>query len=364
MTVNKLTLPSKENAVQSKVNEIIDNLIDGSNLVTTNTAQSITETKTFVGSKKVAFKQSSNNDKLGFTLYTSNNTEKGYLEFNPTNTVDSVPLMTLGNYASASGGLTHVGFRKYSSVSGASGAYNLLTPLISDAKTPFSLTTTYTNFYLPLGFTDGTTTVTTAKSGMVDLSSIIPTEVTETTVVGWGFTKNVGTVTSVNNVAPINGDVSLTIPTDTKDLTNGAGFITGITSSDVATALGYTPLSVNVDNVSSTGKATISNLAFPDYVNYNPSDDMALPASDTVFTPTQDGILYLLAAVSAGGSMQFMADFRTNQAVMISRFVNTATNAQAGTIWILAPKGVPITLRYTGNLSTSTYRFIPTIGGQ
>ena len=32
-----------------------------------------------------------------------------------------------------------------------------------------------------------------------------------------------------------------TIPTDTSDLTNGAGFITGITSSDVTTALGYTP---------------------------------------------------------------------------------------------------------------------------
>ena len=32
-----------------------------------------------------------------------------------------------------------------------------------------------------------------------------------------------------------------TIPTDTSDLTNGAGFITGITSTDVTTALGYTP---------------------------------------------------------------------------------------------------------------------------
>ena len=33
-----------------------------------------------------------------------------------------------------------------------------------------------------------------------------------------------------------------TIPTDTSDLTNGAGFITGINSSDVTTALGFTPL--------------------------------------------------------------------------------------------------------------------------
>lgn len=145
-----------------------------SNHVTTNTDQNITGVKTFVGTKRIAFKQSTTSDKLGFTLYTNANTEKGYLEFNPSNTVDSVPLFTLGNYASASAGLAHVGFRKYSGISGANGAYNLLTPLISDAKTPFNLTTTYTNFYLPLGFTDGTTTVTTAKTGLVNLSSLIP----------------------------------------------------------------------------------------------------------------------------------------------------------------------------------------------
>lgn len=151
--------------------------------VTTNTDQNITGTKTFVGQKKVGFKQSSSSDKLGFTLYNNSGTEKGYLEYNPSNTVDSVPLMTLGNYASASGGLTHVGFRKYSSISGASGAYNLLAPLISDARTPFSLTTTYTNFYLPLGFTDGTTTVKTAKTGVVDISS-------------FGYVKNTATAST------------------------------------------------------------------------------------------------------------------------------------------------------------------------
>lgn len=145
-----------------------------SNYVTLDGDQNITGIKTFVGQKRIAFKQSGSTDKLGFTLYNNSGTEKGYLEFNASNTVDSVPLMTLGNYASAAAGLTHVGFRKYSSISGASGAYNLLTPLISDARTPFSLTTTYTNFYLPLGFTDGTTTVKTAKTGLVDLSSILP----------------------------------------------------------------------------------------------------------------------------------------------------------------------------------------------
>lgn len=170
------------------------------NHVTTDTDQNITGTKTFVGQKKIAFKQSATSDKLGFTLYNNSGTEKGYLEYNSSNTVDGVPLMTLGNYATASGGLTHVGFRKYSSISGANGAYNLLTPLISDAKTPFSLTTTYTNFYLPLGFTDGTTTVKTAKSGMVDLSSILPTVNNSTiTFTQGGVTKGTITLNQASN---------------------------------------------------------------------------------------------------------------------------------------------------------------------
>lgn len=38
-----------------------------------------------------------------------------------------------------------------------------------------------------------------------------------------------------------NATANITVPTDTADLTNGAGFITGITSSDVTSALGYTP---------------------------------------------------------------------------------------------------------------------------
>lgn len=41
----------------------------------------------------------------------------------------------------------------------------------------------------------------------------IPSAVTESTVAGWGFTKNTGTVTSVNGVTPTNGNVALTIPT-------------------------------------------------------------------------------------------------------------------------------------------------------
>ena len=53
-----------------------------------------------------------------------------------------------------------------------------------------------------------------------------------------GTTVNTFTANASSNVT-----ANITVPTDTNDLTNGAGYITGITSSDVTTALGYTPLS-------------------------------------------------------------------------------------------------------------------------
>lgn len=71
------------------------------------------------------------------------------------------------------------------------------------------------------GFVDLSAYATTASLATVatsgsydDLSNkpAIPAEVTESTVSGWGFTKNEGTVVSVNNVTPVNGNVALNIP--------------------------------------------------------------------------------------------------------------------------------------------------------
>ena len=50
------------------------------NMVTTNTNQDITGEKTFVGTKRIKFKQSYSDDRLGFTGYDANGTELGYLE--------------------------------------------------------------------------------------------------------------------------------------------------------------------------------------------------------------------------------------------------------------------------------------------
>ena len=146
------------------------------NIATLDGDQELVGVKTFLGTKAIHFKQSTKTDKLGFTLFSNTDVERGYLEFNPTNTTDGVTgLLSLGNYATTAAGISQVGFRRYSSVKNAAGAYNLLMPLIADARVPFNLTTNYTNFYLLLGVTDGNNMVLVNKNGVLDLSSLLPT---------------------------------------------------------------------------------------------------------------------------------------------------------------------------------------------
>lgn len=56
------------------------------------------------------------------------------------------------------------------------------------------------------------------------LKSEVPTD---ETVAEWGYTKNAGTVKSVNNVGPnAEGNVEISIPSKTSDLTNDSDFMT------------------------------------------------------------------------------------------------------------------------------------------
>lgn len=73
-----------------------------------------------------------------------------------------------------------------------------------------------------------------------------------------GYQANVIETVKVNGTAltPTSKAVDVTVPTKTSDLTNDDGFITGITSSDVTTALGYTPAD-NSDVVDLTSGQTI-----------------------------------------------------------------------------------------------------------
>ncbi len=97
---------------------------------------------------------------------------------------------------------------------------------ISSSDVTSALGYTPYNSSNPNGYTSNVGTVTSVNNvqpvnGNVTIS--IPTQVTENTVSGWGFTKNLGTVTSVNNVSPVNGNVTLSIPSDiSSNKVNGA----------------------------------------------------------------------------------------------------------------------------------------------
>jgi hypothetical protein len=164
--------------------DITNNVISvNSGVVTTNTEQIISGRKVFTysssGAKAIEFKQTDNSSKVGFAVRNSasTNNELATFEFRPnTFTIDNVqhPLLYLGHYrnkntANAGVPQTVIGFRQYDQLNAA--AYDMLAPLPEKAKTPFSLTTTYQDFYMPMGFKNGSTMIKADDTGVVDLSS-------------------------------------------------------------------------------------------------------------------------------------------------------------------------------------------------
>lgn len=98
-----------------------------------------------------------------------------------------------------------------------------------------------------------------------------------------GYQANVIETIKVNGTAQTISSkaVDITVPTNNNQLTNGAGYITGITSSDVTTALGYTPYnSSNPDGyTSNVGTVTSVNNTQPD-ANGNVTISTASAISD------------------------------------------------------------------------------------
>ena len=129
-------------------------------------------------------------------------------------------------------------------------------------------------------------------------TSQIPSAVTESTVSGWGFTKNTGTVTSVNNVSPVRGNVTLSIPTATSDLTNDSGFITSIPTA-TSSSLGIVQPDNTTITIDSNGVIS-SNVA---------SRNVGEVITSTL--PLTDAGLHLLdgSLIQGGGMYQGFVDY-------------------------------------------------------
>lgn len=203
--VTKLTLPSKENAVQEKVNEIIDNLGGG---YSAGTGIDISNNAISVTSPTITNNATGNNIAIG-----NNSSATG------TNST------AVGYYAKATGDY---------SVALGDNARTLANDTIqigyggnndsNTCKVGFLINGNTQKNYDLLNGTTGLIPDERISSNIARASDI-PAPVTETTVSGWGFTKNTGTVTSVNSVSPVNGNVTLSIPTvtDTYSATSSDG---------------------------------------------------------------------------------------------------------------------------------------------
>ena len=115
-----------------------------------------------------------------------------------------------------------------------------------------------------------------------------------------GYTNNIGTVTSVNNVSPVSGNVTISIPSDTSDLTNGAGFITSSALNNyeqktTITALSATDSITLADNtIYNGGTQTALTIALPSSatVDFICEIDFSSGTTATTLTYPQSGITW------------------------------------------------------------------------
>lgn len=157
------------------------------NYVTTNTVQNISGRKTFLGEKAIYFKQNAATDKLGFTLYSSNNTELGALEYRP-NTINGNALLALNCSQSGS---NYVGFRYWSGI-------NIVAPR----------PTTNGIYYIPVNITDGTNTVTANNNGTLNISTLLP-DVSDMATQTWVTSQGYITSSALTNYVTTNTNQSI-----------------------------------------------------------------------------------------------------------------------------------------------------------
>ena len=140
--------------------------------------QLIYGSKTFIGDKKINFRQGTPANKLGFTLYDINEKEVGGLEWRP-DTIGGRSLLSLQQYIGTGNkfegvNMGYLGFRLKESSSNSK--YHLITPLpsyVNNIET-INVDNDYRNFFFPLVFKNGINKVYTECTGLVDLSSLIP----------------------------------------------------------------------------------------------------------------------------------------------------------------------------------------------
>lgn len=159
------------------------------NMVTTDTTQTITGAKTFTtnpidvvntqkGIKLHSGINNSTNSKLGFTLFNSTAgstvNEVGFLESNTASVRNNGHSTLLGYYNTSrntdySDWELGFAYNGYNTTKGSQIAYKLMIP------NQYNLNAYSTKRYIPIDFTNGTNTVRSDATGIVDISTLLPT---------------------------------------------------------------------------------------------------------------------------------------------------------------------------------------------
>ena len=160
-----------------------------------------------------------------------------------------------------------------------------------------------------------------------------------------------------------------TIPTNTNELTNGAGFITGINSSDVTTALGYTPANESLSNLNSTGQALFNGKAAVDFSNVDntakilmsgmgmPSNkyvNLTLGASGATYTAPANGYFCVIVRTN-NVDENFMSYVIPSYGGII---LTTAYGYSIGGAVVPVLKGQSITFSYEAGTSERSIKFV------
>ena len=163
--------------------------------------------------------------------------------------------------------------------------------------------------------------------------------------------KNGTTVKTFTANASTDVTANITVPTDTSDLSNGAGFITGISSGDVTTALGYTPVNPSsLATVATSGSyADLSNKPSIPAAQVNSDWNAVSGVAQILNKPS-------LAAVATSGAYSDLTGTPTIPAAQ----VNSDWNATSGVAEILNKPTIPTvndaTLTITqGGVSKGTF---------
>lgn len=130
--------------------------------------------------------------------------------------------------------------------------------------------------------------------------------------------------------------------------TVGAGQSAIISDEGISNGLGYTPADSDLSNLTTAGKAKISNLAMPSssYI------DLTLGASGSTYTAPTDGKLYINKSATA-----------TDQYIAMDNGIYTRILRSVGSINSVRldfdlKKGDVVTYTYTVAGTTNTFRFI------